>query len=147
LVVCVVRGEGGPFYSPRRSVPARIKYGNTRHRLQEEKDDHLIKARAIWHEHGAGRPRGLASSQVPPLALPFVLDTARWAPILCMSVPGLCMSVFSVKCALLVNVTQDWIFYASVLRLVYVFILFHIWVPANHNSPKLVELISYKPYN
>ena len=27
-VCSLVRGEGVPFYSPRRSVPARIKYGN-----------------------------------------------------------------------------------------------------------------------
>ena len=64
-----------------------------------------------------------------------------------MSVPGLCTSVFSVKWALLVSVMQGWIFYASVLRLVYVFIVFHIWVPSNHNSPKLVELVRVKSYN
>ena len=94
-----------------------------------------------------GQTSGSAGPRAPPLASPFIMDTARWAPILCTSVPGLCTSVFSVKWALLVSVTQDWIFYASVLCLVYVFILFHIWVPANHNSPKLVELISYNPYN
>ena len=140
-------GEGGPFYSPRRSVPARIKYGNTGHHLQEDKDDLPAKTRASWRQHGAGRPRGSAVPRVPPLALPFIQDTARWGPILCMSVPGLCTSVFSVKWVLLVSVMQDWIFYASMLCLLYVFILFHVWVLANHNSPKLVELISHKPYN
>ena len=99
-----------PFYSPRRSVPARIKYGNTGHRLQEDKDDLPTKARTIWCQHGAGRPRGSAGPRVPPLAPPFVRDTARWAPILCMSVPGLCMSIFFVKWAHLASVTQDMIF-------------------------------------
>ena len=110
LVWCVVRGEGGPFYSPRRSVPAKIKYGNTGHRLQEDKDDLPAKARTIWRQHGAGRPQGSAAPQVPPLAPPFVLDTARWAPILCMSVPGLCTLVFFVKWAHLASVTRDAIF-------------------------------------
>jgi hypothetical protein len=59
-VVCVVRGEGGSFYSPRRSVPARIKYGNTRHRIQEDKDDLPAKDEAERHRHGAGRPCGSA---------------------------------------------------------------------------------------
>ena len=105
-----MRGEGGPFYSPRRSVSTRMKYGNTGHRLQEDKDDLPTKARTIWRQHGAGRPWGSASPRVPPLAPPFVRDTARWAPILCMSIPGLCTSVFLVKWAHLASVTQDMIF-------------------------------------
>ena len=104
LVWCLVRGEGGPFYSPRRSVPARIKYGNTEHRLQEDKDNLPAKARTIWRQHGAGRPQGSAGPRAPPLAPPFILDTARGAPILCMSVPGLCMSIFFVKWAHLASV-------------------------------------------
>jgi hypothetical protein len=100
-----VRGEGGPFYSPRRSVPTRIKYGNTGHRLQDDKDDLPAKARAILRQHGDGRPWGSAGPRVPPLVPPFALDTARWAPILCMLVPGLCTSVFSVKWAILIIVT------------------------------------------
>ena len=99
-----------PFYNPRRSVPARIKYGNTGHRLQEDKDDLPAKARTIWRQHGAGRPQGSAGPRAPPLAPPFVLDTARWAPILCMSVPGLCTLVFFVKWAHLASVTRDAIF-------------------------------------
>ena len=99
-----------PFYSPRRSVPARIKYGNTGHRLQEDKDDLPAKDEAEWRRHGAGRPCGSAGPWVPPLAPPFILDTARWAPNLCMSVPGLCTSVFYVKWAHLASVTQDAIF-------------------------------------
>ena len=104
-MVCVERGEGGPFYSPNRSVPALNKYGNIVHRLRVDKDELPAKVRAIWRQSGAGRPCGSAGPRVPPLAPPFVLDTARWAPNLCMSVPGLCMSVFFVKWAHLASVT------------------------------------------
>ena len=64
-----------------------------------------------------------------------------------MSVPGLCMSVFSIKWAHLVSVTQDEVFCVFLLRLVLVFSLFRVWVPANQESPKLVELIRIKFYN
>jgi len=110
-MVCVRGGEGGPFYSPNRSVPARIKYENTGHRLQEDKHDLPAKDWAGWGQQGVGRPGGSADPRVPPLAPPFVLDTARWALILCKSVPGLCTSVFSVKWAHLASVTQDAIFH------------------------------------
>ena len=96
-----------PFYSLRRSVPTRIKYGNTGHRLQEDKDDLPARDEAEWRQHGAGRPCGSAGPRVPPLAPPFVLDTARWAPNLCMLVPGLCTSVFCVKWASFGCVTQQ----------------------------------------
>ena len=81
---------------------------------------------------GSGDPR------VPPLAPPFVLDTARWAPILCMLVLGLCMSVFSIKWGHLVSVTQDEVFCVFLLCLVLVFSLFRVWVTANQESPKLI---------
>ena len=38
-------------------------------------------------------------------------------------------------------------FCVSLLRLVLVFSLFRVWVPANQESPKLVEIVSNKPYN
>ena len=52
--IALWRGEGSSFYSPRRSVPARIKYGNTRHRLQEDKDNLSVKDEAERRRHGAG---------------------------------------------------------------------------------------------
>jgi len=61
-------------------------------------------------------------------------------------VPGLCRSVFSVKWAHLVSVTRDEVFCVFLLHLVLVFSLFRIWVPANQESPKLVELVSFMPY-
>ena len=144
---CLVRGEGVPFYNPRRSVQARIKYGNVDNRLQEDKSESPAEMHLDGCTSRFGQTWGSTGPTLLILAPPFILDTARWAPILCMSVPGLCTSVFSVKWALLVSVMQDWIFYASVLILVYVFILFHVWVLANHNSLKLMELVRVKSYN
>ena len=46
-----------------------------------------------------------------------------------------------------VCVTQRWIFYAIVLCLLSVFSLFRVWVPAIQESPKLVEMVSNKPYS
>jgi hypothetical protein len=70
------------------------KYGNIRNRRWDGGGDLPAKARAVWRQKGLGRPRGLADPRVLPLAPPLVLDTTRWAPILCMSVLGLCSSVF-----------------------------------------------------
>ena len=117
------------------------KYRNTRNRRWDGGGDLPAKARAGWRQKGFGRPWGLADPRVLPLAQPPILETARWAPILCTSVSGLCMSVFSVKWAHLVSVTQDEVFCVFLLRLMLVFSLFRVWVPANHESPKLVELI------
>ena len=130
-----------------RSVPAGIKYGNTRDRRWDGGGDLPAKARAIWRQKGVGGPQSSADPQVPPLAPPFVLETAMWAPILCTSVLGLYTLAFSVKWAHLVSVTQDEVFCEFLLRLVLVFSLFRVWVPANQESPKLVELIRIKSYN
>jgi len=146
-MVCVERGEGGPFYSPNRSVPAINKYGNIVHHLGVDQIKFPAKDEAGWHQKGFGRPRGLADPRVLPLAQPPILETARWAPILCTSVSGLCMSVFSVKWAHLVSVTQDEVFCVFLLRLMLAFSLFRVWVPANQESPKLMELIRIKSYN
>ena len=139
-------GEGGPLYSANRSVPVLNKYGNIVHRLGVDQDDLPAKVEVSWRQSGAGRPCGSAGPRVPPLAPPFVLDTARWAPILCMSVPGLCTSVFSVKWALLLSVTQDAIFCGFLLRILCVFILFQTCTPKINKSPTLVEFVSNNPY-
>ena len=64
-----------------------------------------------------------------------------------MLVPGLCTPVFYVKWAHLASVMQDEVLCVFMLRLMLVFPLFRVWVPANQESPKLVELVSIKPYN
>ena len=143
MVVCVVRGEGGSFYSPRRSVPARNKYGNIWEPPYVDKIILPAKTRVIWRQHGAGRPCGSASPRVPP----FVLDTAWWAPILCMSVLGLCMSVFSIKWTSFGCVTQQRCFCVSLLCLLRIFMLFLTCVPAINNSPTLVEFVRNNSYH
>ena len=70
-----------------------------------------------------------------------------WVPFSDMCGPRSCTSVCSDEWALLVSVTQDEVFRVFILRLVLVFSLFRVWVPANQESPKLVELIRIKPYN
>ena len=142
-----MRGEGGSFYSPRRSVPARIKYGNTGHRLQEDKEDLSANVEAERRRHGAGRPCGSAGPRVQPLAPPFVLDTARWAPNLCMSVPRHCTSVFYVKWVSFGCVTQAVMFCIFLLCLLRVFMLFPTCVSAINNSPTLVEFVSNNSYH
>ena len=146
-MVCVRGGEGGLLYSANRLVPALNKYGNIVHRFGVDQDDLPAKDWPDWRQQGVGRLWGSTDPRVPSLTPPFVLDTARWAPILCMSVLWLCTSVFSIKWALLVSVTKDEVFCVFLLRLVLVFSLFRIWVPANQESPKLVELIRIKSYN
>ena len=140
---CVLWGvRKAPFYSPRRSVTARIKYGNTGHHLQEDKDNIPAKGEAEWRRHGAGRPCGSADPWVSPLAPPFILDTA-----LCMSVPGLCTSVFSVKWASFGCVTQATMFCILLLCLLRVFTLFPTCVPAINISPTLVKFVSNNSYH
>ena len=105
-VCCLVSGEGVPFYCPRRSVPARIKYGNVDNRHQEDKSESPAKMHLDGCTSRFSQTCGSAGPTLLILAPPFILDTAWWAPILCMSVPGLCTSVFSFKWALLVSVMQ-----------------------------------------
>ena len=116
MVVCVRGGEGGPLYSANRSVPAPNKYGNIVRRLGVDRIKFPAKDEAGWRQKGFGRPCGSADPRAPPLAPPFILDTARWASNLCMSVPGLCLSVFSVKWAHFEGETRDGIFYVFSLR-------------------------------
>ena len=144
-MVCVRGGEGGPFYSPNRSVPTLNKYGNIEHRLRVDKNELPIKTEADWRRHGVDGPCDSASPWVSPLAPPFVLDTAKWAPNLCMSVPGLCSSVFSIKWTHFEGEMWDGIFCVFFSAFTCVFIKFHQWVPADHNSPKLVEFVRIKP--
>ena len=140
-------GEGGPLYSANRSVPALSKYGNIVHRLGEDQDDLPAKVEVDWHQSGAGRPCGSAGPRVAPLAPPRVLDTARWAPNLCMSVSGLCTSNFYVKLASFGCVTQAAMFCIFLLCLLRVFMLFPTCVLAINNSPTLMEFISNNSYH
>ena len=124
-MVCVRGGERGPFYSPNRLVPALNKYGNIEHRLRVDKNELPAKTEADWHRNGAGQPCDSAGPWVAPLTPPLLLDIAKWAPNLCMSVPGLCSSVFSIKWAHFEGETRDVIFCVFFSAFTCVFIIFH----------------------
>ena len=61
-VCSLVRGEGVPFYSPRRSVPTRIKYGNIDNRHQEDKISLPAKIHLETPPSGVSRPPLATSS-------------------------------------------------------------------------------------
>ena len=83
----------------------------------------------------------------PPLATSFVWLSVWWVLMSDRSVPGLDWLFWSGLWVLFVGMTQCRIFCASVLRLSSVLALFRVWVPAIQDSPKLVEMVSNKPYN
>ena len=57
------------------------------------------------------------------------------------------MPVYSSLWALFVGETQAAIFCAFLVRSLVFSFVFNLWVPTDHNSPKLVEPISNKPHN
>ena len=61
---CVERGEGGPFYSPNRSVPGRDKGGNVDNRLLEDKHKLPAKTEPKPPQWGFGRPMGSADPRL-----------------------------------------------------------------------------------
>ena len=138
---CIWKGWVEALLSLERSVPAISKYGNIDNCLGEDKGKSPAKAHLDWCQSRFGRPH-LA-------AFGHRLWPGDWlvGPLLCTSVPGLCMLICSVNWALFVSVTQDWIFCAFVLRLLLISSLFHVWVPVNQESPKLVEMVRNKSYD
>ena len=90
---------------------------------------------------------GSAKPCWPPLATAFCWVSAWWVLMSDRSVPRLDWSVGSGLWALFVGMTQCRIFCAFVLRLSSVLALFRVWVPAIQELPKLVEMVSIKPYN
>ena len=109
--------------------------------LLEDKNDVPAKTQPEPLPCGVGRTLIAASGHRLPLVYCLVGPDVRW------SVPGLGWSVCSSLWALLVGMTLRWIFCAIVLHLLSVSALFWIWVPAIQESPKLVEMVSNKPYN
>ena len=74
------------------------------------------------------------------LYLPWLAD--RWALVLSLGCILLGTPVTSGLWALFVGETQAAIFCAFLVRSLVFSFVFHQWVPADHNSPKLMELIS-----
>ena len=141
-----MRGEGGSFYSPRRSVPARNKYGNTRHCLQEDRINFPAKDETEAADMGPADPvvqpahecrlsRRLSSWTLPGGPPTCVCRCrALYVSFLCQM--GLCWMCNAAA-----------MFCVSLLCLLRVFMLFPTCVPANQESPKLVEMVSNKPYS
>ena len=91
-MVCVECVEGGPFYSPLRSVPAKFIHGNIHNRLQEDQ----IRLPAKMHLDGNqgrfgrtgrlnpwfGRIMGSAGCTLEPLATVFLHVSALWVLML-----------------------------------------------------------------
>ena len=86
--------------------------------------------------HGPGDPQVAP----PRVYLPWLAD--RWALVLSLGCILLGTPVSSGLWALFVSEMQVMIFYAFLVRLLVFSFVFHLWVPADHNSPKLMELIS-----
>ena len=81
-MVCVECEEGGPFYSPLRSVPAKFIHGNIHNRLQEDQ----IRLPAKMHLDGSqgrfGRTMGSAGPTLAPLATVFLRVSSLWVLML-----------------------------------------------------------------
>ena len=76
--MCVECVEGGPFYRPLRSVPAKFILGNIHNRLQEDQ----IRLPAKMHLDGSqgrfGQTMGSAGPTLAPLATVFLRVSALW---------------------------------------------------------------------
>ena len=81
-----------------------------------------------------GRPHFTISGHCPSLVHCLVGPDVKW-------------SVWSVRWALFVSETHVAIFCAFLVRSLVFYFVFNLWVPTEHNSPKLMEPISKKPYN
>ena len=90
---------------------------------------------------GVGRP------QVAPPRLYLLWLADRWALVLSLGCILLGTPVSSSLWAPFVSEMQVTIFCAFLVRSLVFSFVFHLWVPADLNSPKLMELISYKPYD
>ena len=86
--------------------------------------------------HGPGDPQVAP----PRVYLPWLAD--RWALVLSLGCILLGTPVSSGLWALFVGETQAAIFCSFLVRSLVFSFVFHLWVPADHNSPKLAELIS-----
>ena len=131
----------GPFYSSKGRFPPLANMGTWTTAFWRIRTTFPPKLRLSLFHVGSAEPLW------PPLATAFVWVSAWWVLMSDRSVPRLGWSIWSGLWAFFVGMMQCWIFCASVLRLLSVFALFRVWVPANQESPKLVKMVSIKPYN
>jgi len=88
---------------------------------------------------GSGDLRGRPAQMAPPRPS-FLWLAGRWALTLSLGCILLGTPVSYGLWALFVSVTQDWIICAFLLHSLVFSLAFRLWVPADHDSPKLVEL-------
>ena len=146
MVVCVRRGEGGSFYSPRRSVPARNNYGNIWEPPYVDKIILPAKTWVIWRQHGAGRPCGSAGPRVAP-RVDFRPGHCQVGPQLVYVSAGALYVSFLCQMGLFWMCNTAAMFCVSLLCILRVFMLFPTCVPAINNSPTLVEFVSNNSYH
>ena len=90
---------------------------------------------------GSGDPEGRpAPDGTPPGPPSSGWLAGRWALTLSLGCILLGTPVSYGLWALFVSVTQDWIICAFLLHSLVFSLAFRLWVPADHDSPKLVEL-------
>ena len=80
--VCVECVDGGPFYSPLRSVPANFIHGNIHNRLQEDQIRLPAKMHLDESQGRFGRTMGSAGPTLAPLATVFLRVSALWVLML-----------------------------------------------------------------
>ena len=129
-----------PFYSPRRSVPAIFNKESPVHRFLEDKIKSPAKPHLDGSQSGFGRPQGSADPWWHSPGSSFLWLAGRWALTLFLGCILLGAPVSYGLWARLVSGTQDWIIYAFLLRSLVFSFAFQLWVLADHDSPKLMEL-------
>ena len=138
---CLERVCGGPFYSSKGRFPPSSNMGTC------QTDIRRIRSAFPPNFTGKHLHVGSADSLWPPLATAFIWVSAWWV----LMSNGRCQGLvgwFGLVCGPpFACVTQHWIFCSIVLRLLSVFALFWVCVPAIQESPKLVEIVRNKPYN
>ena len=95
---------------------------------------------------GPGTRPGSAGPTLPPLPTDFCRETGEWVLLIIRRCRGF-IHQFALLCGPFVSVMQGWILCAIMLRLLSIFVLIRVWVPAIQESPKVMETVRNKPYN
>ena len=130
---------GGSFYSFKGRFPPSSDMETCSTAFGWIRKNHWPKC--TW----TGACLGSAGPTALPLATVFCWVTGEWALSCVCRCRGFFCRFTLCLWALFVSVMQGWIFCAIVLCLLSVFPLFRVWVPANHESPKLMEFLAISP--
>ena len=128
---CLERGEWRPFYSLKGRFPPSLNMETLITAFERIRENH--RPRHTW--------TGVSSGSAEPAVRPAPLGRL-WPPPLAGWLTRGSSSVYIGAGALYVG-----LFCAFVLRLLLISSLFHVWVPAIQESPKLVEMVRNEPYS